>query len=178
MLKEIQELAEKLGDVEAVKAELKRVQSVKCRLKKQKAREDYESEMTKVVAYEQALKEVRDYFEPKGTPVTQMTKDDIEKLNYDETMKAIKSIQSKKCNSQYLTERIDENIEYKKACEIEALLLEHKKTVKPIEDTVIKKSAVHNLIAHVETLQPEVKKEYVLKLLNGLLTVEIDDTDE
>src|SRR5574343_1895004 len=99
VLKNIQELAEKFDDVEKVRIELKRVQSAKCRLLKQKARKDYDDEMRKILDYEQALKEVRSYFEPKDKPVTAYEKDDIEKLNYDETMKAIKSIQSKKCNS-------------------------------------------------------------------------------
>lgn len=169
MLKEIQNLAEKFENAEAVKAELKRIQSVKCRLKKQKAREDYEAEMTKVVSYEQALKEVRDYFEPKSTPVTEMTQDDIKLLNYEETMKAIKSIQSKKCNSQYLTDRIEDNMEYKKACEIEAMLLEHKKEVRPIEDTVVKKSSISDMVAHLEGLGETVKTEYVVEMLKKLL---------
>lgn len=170
MLKEIQNLAEKFENAEAVKTELKRVQSVKCRLKKQKAREDYETEMTKVVKYEQALKEVRDYFEPKSTPVTEMTQEDINLLNYEETMRAIKSIQSKKCNSQYLTDRIEDNMEYKKACDIEALLLEHKKTVRPIEDTVVKKSEISDIITHLESLEENVKTAYVIDMLKGLLT--------
>lgn len=175
MLKNIAELAEKFDNVEQVKTEIKRVQSVKCRLLKQKARKDYEAEMDKILKEEQALKEVRSIFEPKEKPVTQYTKDDIALLNFDETMKAIKSIQSKKCNSQYLTDKIEDNEEYKKACEIETLLLEHKKLVKPIESTVIKKSSVNQLIQHIETLEPTVKKEYIIQLLTDLLTVEEKD---
>ena len=165
MLKEIKKLAEKLENVEEVEKELKRVQSIKCRFKKQKARKDYESEMTKIVKYEQALKEVRDYFEPKTIPVTMMTKKDIEKLNFDETMKAIKSIQSKKCNSQWL----ENNNEYEKACEIEKMLLDHKKVVKPIEDTVVKKSTVNDIVNHIENLEQNLDKEYVLDLLKKLI---------
>jgi hypothetical protein len=168
MLKEIQELAQKFSNVEEVKNELKRVQSVKCRLKKQKARKDYEEEMSKVVNYEQALKEVRDYFEPKKTFVTQMTKSDIQELNYEETMKAIKSIQSKKCNSQWQEDEID----YKKACEIEEWLLEHKKEVKPVEDTVVKKSDLVDLIHHLESQEETIKTEYVIELLQKLVSTE------
>jgi hypothetical protein len=167
MLKEIQELAKKFGDVEEVKNELKRVQSVKCRLKKQKARKDYESEMSKVVNYEQALKEVRDFFEPKKMFVTEMSKNDIEVLNYEETMKAIKSIQSKKCNSQW-----SEDGSYETACKIEEMLLEHKKEVRPIEDTVVKKSKIQDLIHHMENQQKTVKTEYVIELLERLMTEE------
>ena len=46
-LKEIEKKALELGnDLEAVAKELKRLQSVKCRLKKFKGRSDYEVKMT------------------------------------------------------------------------------------------------------------------------------------
>jgi len=169
MLKNIQELSEKFDDVEKVRIELKRIQSIKCRLLKQKARKDYDEEMSKVVNYEQALKEVRSYLEPKTIPITKMSENDIKVLNFDETMKAIKSIQSKKCNSQYLTDNINNNVEYQEALKIEKLLLEHKKTVKPIEDTVIKKSAIQTLVAHLETQEETIKTEYVVELLKNLM---------
>jgi hypothetical protein len=169
MLKEVSELAKKFSSVDEVKNELKRVQSIKCRLKKEKARKDYEVKMTEVVSYEQVLKEVRDYFEPKGTPVTMMTENEISKLNFDETMKAIKSIQSKKCNSQYMTDDIKTNKEYQDACKIEEMLLAHKKEVKPIEETVVKKSDIQNLINHFETLEKKIDKKYVIEQLQRIL---------
>ena len=169
MLKNISELSEKFTSAEEVRKELKRVQSIKCRLKKQKAREDYEARMKEVLEYEQALKEVRDYFEPKKKPVTQFTWDDVQQLDYEETLKAIKSIQSKKCNVQFLTERLEDNVEYQKACEIERMLLEHKKNIKPIEDTVVRKSEIMNLIDHIENLEPKVDRDYVLELLRKLV---------
>lgn len=168
VLTDIAGLSKKFGDVEEVKLELKRIQSIKCRLKKQKAKKTYEAEMTEVVKYEQALKEVRDYFEPKKTTVTTMTEKDIVLLNYEETMKAIKSIQSKKCNTQYLEVDISKNVEYQHACKIEQLLLEHKKTVKPIEDTVVKKSAINDLIANLESANA-VDKDKILNDLKKLL---------
>lgn len=169
MLKNIAELAEKFNhDVEAVKAEIKRVQSVKCRLAKQKVRQDYETEMQKVVTYEQALKEVRSYLEPKKPTVTTMTMEQIKLLNYDETIKAIKSIQSKKCNVQYLTPNIEDNVEYQKALEIERMLLEHKKNIKPLDETVVKKSAIDALIHHMENQEEKISKEYVVAMLQKL----------
>jgi hypothetical protein len=168
VLTDITGLAKKFTGVEDVKAELKRIQSIKCRLKKQKARKDYEDEMTKVVKYEQALKEVREYFEPKKTTVTTMTREEIALLNYEETMKAIKSIQSKKCNTQYLEVDIAQNVEYQKACQIELWLLEHKKTVKPIEDTVVKKSELNDIISNLEQLD-KLDKNKVLDELRKLL---------
>lgn len=169
MLKEIAQLATKFNDVEEVKAELKRIQSVKCRLMKQKALPDYENKMAATVSYEQALKEVRMMFEPKKTVVTTMTLEDIKLLNYDETMKAIKSIQSKKCNTQHIQADITTNVEYQSALQIEKMLLEHKKTVKPIEETVIKKSTINDLLAELQNLDDKVSKEYIEQQLKKLL---------
>ena len=91
---EIEKMAEKFNnDLEAVAKELKRVQSLKCRLKKQKGKKTYEEEMTEVVKYEQVLKEVRQLLDPKEKPVTMYTQEDVDQLDYDETIKAIRSIQ-------------------------------------------------------------------------------------
>lgn len=168
MLKEIEKLSSKFENVEEVKKELKKVQSQKCRLRKQKNRENYENEMSKVVSYEQALKEVRDYFEPKKPTVTTMTLEQVQDLNYDETVKAIKSIQSKKCLVQFNTENVDENVEYQQALEIEKMLKEHKENVKPIEETVVKKSEVDTVIENLSNLEEKLDKEYVLEMLKKL----------
>ena len=169
MLKDVEKAAKMYANVEEVKKALRSVQSKKSRLKKQKGRSDYEEKMTKILQEEQLLKEIRDYFEPKKTPVTQMTKKDIELLNYDETIKAIKSIQSKKCLVQHATERLEDNEEYKKACQIEQWLLEHKRNIKPVEDTVVKKSAIKDLINHLENQDETISTGYVISLLEKLL---------
>ena len=169
MLKNIEKVAKSYDNVEEVKKAIRSLQSRKSRLKKQKSREDYEELMTEILQQEQLLKEVRDYFEPKTIPVTKMTKSDIELLNYDETQKAIKSIQSKKCNSQHLTENIEDNEEYKKACQIEKWLLEHKQNIKPIEDTVVRKSDINDLIEHLQKQEEKISTEYVISLLEELL---------
>ncbi|MNB86370.1 hypothetical protein D3C75_333120 [compost metagenome] len=169
MLKEIAELAKEFDTVDDVKAELKRIQSVKCRLKKQKSLPGYEQKMTETVAMEQALKEVREMFEPKTLTFTNMTAEQIAELNYDETIRAIKSVQSKKCNTQYLTDNIETNVEYQAAVKQEQLLLEHKKNVKPIEDTVVKKSSINDLIDLFENMDEKIDRDYVLEQLKGLL---------
>lgn len=168
MLKEVVEKAKEFETVEDVKNELKRLQSVKCRLKKQKALADYESKMTQVLKEEQLIKEVRDYMEPKKMTVTTMSAEDISLLNHDETIKAIKSIQSKKCNEQYVTSNPLDNKEYVKALEIEKMLLEHKKLVKPIEETVVKKSSINDLIEHLENVN-EMSKEELIEKMKELL---------
>jgi len=155
------------NDVEAVKRELKRIASVKCRLKKQKAKSTYEQEMREVLAEEQLMKEVRDYLTPKKLTVTRMTAEDIAKLTYDETVKAIKSIQSKKCNSQYLTERLEDNVEYQEACRIEEMLKAHREKIRPLENAV-SKHKVNEIVQHLEGLEDKIDKEYVLELLKKL----------
>ena len=168
-MRNIQEVAKSYGSVEEVKKALRSIQSRKSRLKKQKSRKDYKELMTEILQQEQLLKEVRDYFEPKTIPVTKMSRKDIELLNYEETLRAIKSIQSKKCNTQHLTENINDNIEYQKACQIESWLLEHKKKVKPIEETVVRKSDINDLIDHLQNQEDKISTEYVISLLTNLL---------
>jgi hypothetical protein len=169
MLKNIEKVAKSYGSVEEVKKAIRSLQSRKSRLKKQKGRADYEELMTEILQQEQLLKEVREYFEPKRIPVPEMTWEDIKLLDYDETIKAIKSIQSKKCLVQHATERIEDNIEYQKACEIEKMLLEHKSNIKPVEDTVIRKSAINDLIDHLENQEEMISTKYVISLLEKLL---------
>ncbi|MNB67630.1 hypothetical protein D3C87_914870 [compost metagenome] len=168
-LKNISDLAKEFDSVEAVKAELKRIQSVKCRLKKQKTLSSYEAKMQETLAHEQALKEVRDLLEPKSVTFTTMTKEQIAELNYDETIRAIKSVQSKKCNTQFLTENTDDNVEYQAALKQEQMLLEHKKTVKPVEDTVVKKSQINDLIEQLSVLEQNLDKDFVIARLQELL---------
>lgn len=168
-MRNIEQVAKSFSDVEEVKKALRSLQSRKSRLKKQKSRADYEELMTEILQQEQLLKEVRDYFEPKKIPVTKMTKSDIELLDYEETIRAIKSIQSKKCLVQHATECIEDNEEYKKACEIERMLLEHKKKIKPIEETVVRKSEINNLIEHLKTQDTKISTEYVISLLEELI---------
>ena len=169
MLKNIEKVAKSYENVEEVKKAIRSLQSRKSRLKKQKGREDYEEKMTEILQEEQTLKEVRDYFEPKTIPVPEMTQKDIELLNYEETLRAIKSIQSKKCNTQHLTENIEDNEEYKKACQIESWLLEHKQNIKPIEENVVRKSDINDLIDHLQKQEEKISTEYVISLLEELI---------
>ena len=169
MMKNIEKFAKNFKNVEEVKKAIRSLQSQKSRLKKQKGRRDYEEKMTEILKQEQILKEVRDYFEPKKKPVPMMTQEDIKLLNWDETQKAIKSIQSKKCLTQHMTENIEDNEEYKKACQIERWLLEHKKNIKPIEETVVRKSDINNLIEHLKQQDTKIKTSYVIDLLKELI---------
>ena len=168
-LKMIEAKAAELGnDMEMVKKELKRVQSVKCRLAKQKGRKDYEAAMAACLAEEQVLKEVRSLLEPKEVSVPSMTQADVDMLDYDQTVKAIKSIQSKKSLTRWLTDTEGDNDEYRAACAVEAMLLEHKKTVQPVEDALIRKTELQAVIETIEATQ-DISRERVLEMLKKLL---------
>ena len=168
-MKEIEKVAEKFNnDLEAVAREIKRVQSIKCRLKKQKGKKTYEEEMTEVVKYEQILKEVRQLLNPKEKPVTMYTQDDVDQLDYDETIKAIRSIQSKKTLSKWLTDIEGDNDEYRKACEIEKMLVERRNQIKPVDNEFVRKTDVQTIIDTLES-SGKLSQEKIVELLNKLV---------
>lgn len=164
----IEKLAQEMGSVEAVAKELKRVQSIKCRLKKQKGKSTYEEEMTKVLSYEQALKEARQLLDPKEKPVTQYTQEDVDKLDYDETIKAIRSIQSKKTLTKYMTGIAGDNDEYRSACEIEKMLIARRNSIKPVDNEFVRKSDLQTIIDTIES-SGELSQDKIVELLKGLM---------
>lgn len=168
-LKEIEKVANDFGnDIEKVKKELKKIQSTKCRLAKQKFKSTYESEMEKVLKDEQVMKEVKRLLDPKEKTVTTFEQDDVDLLDYDQTIKAIKSIQSKKTLSKWLTPIEGDNDEYRNAVRIEKMLLEHKSKIRPIDETVIRKT---DLVTIIETIESsgDLSQERIVELLKGLL---------
>jgi hypothetical protein len=168
-LKEVEKIANKFdNDVEKVRRELKRIQSVKCRLKKQKGKSSYQSEMTEVIRYEQVLKEARQLLDPKEKPVTMYTQEDVDQLDYDETIKAIRSIQSKKTLTKWLTTVEGDNDEYRKACEIEKMLIERRKKIKPVDDEYVRKTDVQTIIDTIES-SGELSQSKIVELLKSLM---------
>ena len=168
-LKEIENMAVKFNNsVEDVSRELKRVQSIKCRLKKQKGKSTYEKEMTETLKYEQVLKEVRQLLDPKEKTVTMFEQEDVDILDYDETVKAIRSIQSKKTLSKWLTTVEGDNDEYRNACKIEKMLIEHREKVKPVDDDEIRKSEIVKIIDTIEE-SGNLSQEKIVELLKNLL---------
>jgi len=168
-LKAIEMKAAELGhDMESVKRELKRVASVKCRLLKQKGRPDYEEAMESVLKEEQVLKEVRTYLTGSKKTVTTFVKEDVDQLTYDETVKALKSIQSKKSLTRWLTTTEGDNEEFRSACKIEEMLKEHMKTVKPVEDNMVRKSDIQGVIDTIESTG-NISTEKILEMLKTLV---------
>lgn len=167
-LQKVTEMVKNYNNIEEVKKDIKNLQSIKCRLKKQKSKETYDVEMTEIVKKEQLLKEVREYFEPKKLTVTTMTESDVKTLDWDDTIKAIKSIQSKKCNSQYNESNLEDNVEYQSALKIEKMLQDHKLTLSNKPQDKVKKSSINNLINNIENVDQEVTKEWLLEQLKNL----------
>ena len=167
-LKEIEKVAREFNnDVDLVSKEIKRLQSVKCRLKKFKNRSVYDLKMTEVLQQEEVLKEVRNLLNPKEKPVTMYVKEDVDRLDYDETVKALKSIQSKKCLTRWLTGKDGDNDEYRNACKIEDLLNEHKKEVSPVDNAYIRRSDLQVVIETIEN-NLNLSNEKILELLKDL----------
>ena len=166
---EVEKKALELGqDLDVLKKELKRVASVKCRLLKQKGRPDYESALEEVLKEEQLLKEVRTYITGSKKTVTTFVQEDVDQLTYDETVKALKSIQSKKSLTRWLTSIEGDNDQFRDACRIEEMLKEHIKQVKPIEDNTVRKSEIQNVIDTIESTG-NISIEKVLEMLNELV---------
>lgn len=167
-VKAVEKKAHELNmDMEVVKRELKRIASVKCRLLKQKGRPDYEKVLEATLKEEQLLKEVRTYITGSKKTVTTFEQADVDRLTHDETIKALKSIQSKKCLTRWLTTVEGDNDEFRHACQIEEMLKEHLKLVKPVEDNVVRKSDIQNIIETIETTG-EISIERILEMLKDL----------
>jgi len=167
-LKEVEAKANELKTVENVARELKRIQSIKCRLKKQKGKSTYEAEMTEVIKQEQLLKEVRQLLDPKEKPVTMYEQNDVNQLDYDETIKAIRSIQSKKTLSRWLTTVECDNDEFRNAVRIEKMLIERREIIKPVDENNVRKTEIQTIIDTIES-SGELSQKQILELLNKLI---------
>ena len=168
-LKEIEKIVVKFdNDTERLAQELKRIQSIKCRLKKQKGKSSYQSEMADILKYEQVLKEARSLLEPKEKAVTKFDQTDVDKLDYDQTVKAIRSIQSKKTLSKWLTDVEADNDEYRKAVEIEKMLVERRNQIKPVDNEYVRKSEIQMIIDTIES-SGKLSQEKIIELMQKLL---------
>ena len=168
-LKQIEKVVKEFNNDEmAIQKELKRIQSVKCRLKKQKGKSSYEKEMTETLKYEQILKEAKNLLNPKEKFVTDYNQDDVNQLDYDETIKAIRSIQSKKTLSKWLTDIEGDNDEYRKAVEIEKMLVERRNQIKPVDNEFVRKTEVQTIIDTLES-SGKLSQEKIVELLKKLV---------
>lgn len=154
------------NDMNEVKRELKRIASIKSRLKKQRGKASYEEEMNNALQYEELLKEVRALLSGNTQKsVPQYTLEDVQALSYDETIRAIKSIQSKKSLTKWLTPIEGDNDEYRNACRVEEMLRAHKEILQPSTMGAIHKSDLQSIIDNSETLS----KEEIVEMLKSLI---------
>ena len=168
-LKKVEQKANELNnDLLEVSKELKRIQSIKCRLKKQKGRSNYEQQMVEVLKEEQLLKEVRQLLDPKEKPVTMYSQEDIDQLDYDETIKAIRSIQSKKTLTRWLTTEDGNNDEYRNACRIEEMLKERRNKIQPVDNEYVRKTDLQTIIDTIESNE-NLSQERIVELLRNLI---------
>lgn len=164
-LKDIKAICDEFNNnVLLIERKLKSVQSIKCNLKKQKKVDNYDQLMTDILQYEQLLKEAKYSLQPKKKFVTDYSIEDIKVLDFDETRKAIKSIQSKKC----LSFQFGQDDEVEKAERIEKLLKDHLETVKPVDESYIRKT---DLITIIETIENDITmtNDLILKHLKELI---------
>lgn len=154
----IEKAAELNNDLVEVNKALKRVASVKCRLKAAAGKPDFNENMTRCLQEEQLLKHVKGYLSEPRKTVNNLTAEDVEAMNYDEICKAIRSIQSKKTHTKWADDcKKDEDgmfipgsgAMYKEACRIESMLLERKQELKPVGTTGFSKAALRDLIAEL-----------------------------
>ena len=164
----IEKIANYFGSVDAIAKELKRVQSLKCRLKKQRGKSSFEEDMKNVLSYEQSLKDARQLLDPKEKPVTMYEQADVDQLDYDETIKAIRSIQSKKTLTKYMTGIAGDNDEYRNACRIEKMLIERRAQLKPVDDEYIRKTDLQTIIDTIKE-SGELSNEKIIDLLESLM---------
>lgn len=147
--------AELDNNVALVNRELKRLASVKCRLKKAPGKITYQADMTACLQEEQLLKNVKGYLtEPRKT-VSEFTQEDVDKLTYDEVCKAIRSIQSKKTHTKWAEDCLrDENglfipgsgPSYQEACRIEQMLVAHREMLEPVSKNAVSIVALKELL--------------------------------
>lgn len=147
-----------------LKREMKRIASAKCIWLKKKGRADYEERLSEILKEEQLLKEVRTYMFGTKKTVTTFEQADVDRLTHDETVRAIKSIQSKRALTRWLTTTEGDNDEYRNACRIEDMLQEHLKNVRPIADNMIRKSDLQQVIELIE-LNPGMNTDRILEIL-------------
>lgn len=153
-------LSEEL-DLAVVNKMIRNIQSIKSKLKKQKELANYDYQMDKVLRKEQILKELKGYFTPQVVPTTAYTQEIVDELTQDEVLKALKSIQSKKCNTRYLIDKEP----FENACKVEEMLVKRRELLKG--ENVISKKSLDDVIGTIESLD-DMSKEQLVAMLKGL----------
>lgn len=157
-------------DVERINKELKRIASVKCRLKKFPNKRSFNEEMTAILQEEELLKCAKSYVSGPRKNVNTITQSEVDLLSLDETMKALRAIQSKKCHTKWLTTTPGDNDEYREACRIEQMLKDHRDALAPIKIGSVSKSDLKSLTASLR-LCSDLSVEECLRRIEELTEV-------
>lgn len=164
-MNEIEAAAKKYTTVDELNKKIRSVQSMKSKLLKQKNRPNYEALMTDILKEEQLLKEARRLMDPKDKPVTEYTQADVDRIeDFDEVMKALKNIQSKKTHTRYL----EDQSEFIRACNIEDMLKNRRDELKPIDPDFVRKNDLQTIIDQIEA-SGDLSQERIVELLKDLL---------
>lgn len=165
-MNKIEKMSKNYDTISIIK-ELRKVQSQKSRLKKNKFKSNYTIEMSNLLLKEEDLKQVRELLSPKAKNTTEFTLKDIEILDYNETIKCLNNIHSKKSLSRWLSEKECENDEYRNACKIEQMLLNHKKEIQPINEQNIRKTSLEKVIKQIQ--ENKLSNQKIIEMLENLL---------
>lgn len=151
-------------NIEEIKRELKRVASVKSRLKKMVGKVGTAEKLQSVIEYENTLKEQRDSLMDRKKFVTEFEWEDIQALDFEEVSKAINSIKSKKSLSRWLSPIEGDNDEYRNAVRVEEMLYKRKEELGGSGRRTLRVE-LQELLENCEDLT----KEELLEKLHGLL---------
>ena len=75
---------------------------------------------------------------------------------------------SKKTLTRWLTDVEGDNDEFRKACEIEKMLIERRESTKPVDDEYVRKTDVQTIIDTIES-SGNLSQEKVVELLKSLM---------
>lgn len=169
MLKSIEKLANSYNnDLNLINKRLKTLASQKSRLTPQKGRPDYNEKMESILTEYQALTEVKRLLEPKKKTSLDLTQDDINMMTFDEVKNMRNNIASHLSRTRYISDIPGDNDEYRHAKRIDDMLKEREQIVKPIEDTVVRKSDVQMIIDTIKAAG-DLSNERIIELLEGLI---------
>lgn len=169
MTKKVEEKAKEFNnDLVLVNKKIKSIQSQVCNLKKKKGLKNYQELLSQLRAEEDLLKDVKNLLNPKEKFVPDYDQEDVDRLDYDQTIKALKTIQSKKYHTRWLTDVEGDNDEFRQACKVEQMLNDHKSKIKPVDEQYIRKTDLVTIIDTIKT-SGELSQERILELLESLL---------
>lgn len=138
------------NSIENVNRELRKIATIKCRVKKSPGRSDFQENLTNILQKEELLKNVKSYLSGPRKTVFNLTQEEIDVMDIEEVIRAIKSIQSKKTHTKWQTTNPGDNDEYREACRVENMLKARRAQLEPKVTGVMSRV---KLLAYLEVLR-------------------------